>query len=200
MTIRTSIRIAPVALLCAFAQAESVVQVNGGVVTFDATTNISAVTVHGKADALKAHVRIHRDNAQLVVDQVSATVPVSALSTGMGLRDDHMKTHIFTTSNGQTPDLVFTGENLVCPVAAGKEAACNVNGKLAIRGTEKPLSLTLKVKSDGNQGYRAAGDGVVKLSDYGIERPSQFGVQVEDKVKIHIEFLGKETVESAGVR
>jgi polyisoprenoid-binding protein YceI len=176
------------------------VQVNGGVVTFDATTNLSAVTVHGKSDALNARVRIHRDNAQLVLDEVNATVPVNALSTGMGVRDDHMKTHIFTTSKGQTPDLVFKGENVVCPVAPGKEAACSVSGKLSIRGVEKPLSLTLKVKSDGSQSYRAAGDGIVKLSDYGIERPSQFGVQVEDKVKIHIEFQGKETVESAGVR
>ncbi len=39
--------------------------------------------------------------------------------------------------------------------------------------------------------YRAAGDGIVKLSSYGISRPSQLGVTTTDEVKLHLEFTAK---------
>jgi polyisoprenoid-binding protein YceI len=172
--------------------------IDNGAVTFDATTNISAVNVHGKSSGLKARVKAKQNGNELMVEEVAANLPIGALSTGMGLRDEHMKQHIFTTKEGQTPDLKFTGSNLVCPVDAGKETTCKVTGQLSIRGAERPLTMMLKVKADSaSKVYRAAGDGTVKLSDYGIERPSQFGVKCADEVKIHIDFLGKETTESA---
>jgi hypothetical protein len=37
-----------------------------------------------------------------------------------------------------------------------------------------------------------SGESTVKLSDYGIEQPSQFGVKTADEVQLHIEFSGKE--------
>ena len=51
-------------------------QGGGGNVTFDATTNFSAVSVHGKANALYARVRVRQDAQQLLVEEVSAKLPV----------------------------------------------------------------------------------------------------------------------------
>ena len=65
-----------------------------------------------------------------------------------------------------------------------------VSGQLTIRGTERPFAITLNVKKVGNA-YRAAGDGIVKLSTYGIARPSQLGVTTSDEVKLHLEFTAK---------
>lgn len=174
-------------------------QVDGGLVTFDATTNVSAVTVHGKANALKARLRVRQQAGQLVVEQVQARLPVEALTTGMSLRDGHMKKNVFTDANGNVPELKFSGENLACPLEAGKEASCKFTGTMSIRGVEKPMTMELKVKSEAGRGYRASGDSTVKLSDYGIERPSQFGVKVGDTVKIHVDFQGRETVEASAL-
>jgi hypothetical protein len=36
------------------------VEVHGGTVTFDAGTNVSAFSVHGKSSALDGHARVHQ--------------------------------------------------------------------------------------------------------------------------------------------
>lgn len=182
--------------LAADGEAASLVEVQKATIAFEATTNISAVSVHGKSTALKAEVRLHRDAKQLVVDELIATVPVESLSTGMGLRDEHMKKYVFTTPDGKVPELKFRGANLTCPLEAGKETTCKLAGMLTVRGVERPLTVALKVRpasSGSGFSYRAAGDGVVKLSDYGIERPSQLGVKCADEVKIRIEFQAQES-------
>lgn len=177
-------------------------QLSAGNVTFDAKTNVSAVSVHGKSTALTGQARIRRVEGQLVVDTVSATLPIDSITTGMGLRDEHMRKYIFTTADGQTPALMFSGENMTCAAENGKEATCKFQGSLAIRGVQRPLNVTMKlIPEGGSNSYRVAGDGIVKLSDYGIERPSQFGVKCTDDVKIHIEFAGKESAgPAAGAR
>ena len=177
------------------------IQVEAGVVSFDATTNISAVTVHGKSAALKAQVRLRQTDADLVLEDVSAWLPVTTLSTGMGVRDEHMRKYIFTAGDGQLPDVRFHGANLTCQIAKGKENQCPVTGTLTIRGVERPFQTTLKVRRDGNATatYRASADAAVKLSDYGIERPAQFGVKTTDEVKFHLEFVAKELTQAASL-
>ncbi|MEO5926537.1 MAG: YceI family protein [Bryobacteraceae bacterium] len=170
------------------------VQVEGGVVQFDSDTNLPVVSVHGKSTTLRADVRAGRVADGLEIEQIQATLQVKSISTGMGLRDEHMRKYIFTKADGSVPDLQFKAANLRCAVQAGKETPCAINGTLSIRGIEKPFAITLKVKQDGGSTFKAAGSGAVKLSDYGIERPSQLGVQTEDEVKLSIQFTGREAV------
>ena len=172
-------------------------RIDGGTLTFDATTNFSAVNVHGKAKTLQARVLLRQAAGQLLIEEVTARLPISALTTGMGVRDEHMRKYIFTTSDGKQPDLQFGAANQSCDFDAAKETACAVSGQLAVRGVDKPLALTMRIRRERNGAYRATGEGTVKLSDYGIERPSQFGVKCADEVKIRLEFAGKETSESS---
>ena len=58
------------------------------------------------------------------------------------------------------------------------------------RGLLRPFTMTLTVSRDGG-GFRAAGDGIVKLSAYGIEQPAQFGVRTRDDVKLHLDFTAR---------
>ena len=51
--------------------------------------------------------------------------------------------------------------------------------------------MPLKIRADG-AAFRATGESAVKLSDYGIEQPSQFGVKTADEIQLHIEFSAKE--------
>jgi polyisoprenoid-binding protein YceI len=175
------------------------VQVDNGLVQFESDTNLSAISVHGKATSLRAEVHGARTGEGLMIDQVRASVAVNAISTGMSLRDEHMRKYIFTTADGKQPDLIFTASDLRCAAKAGREESCPVIGKLAIRGVERPFSITLKVKQDGGAPavFKAAGAAIVKLSDYGIERPSQLGVQTQDEVKVSIQFTGREVMATA---
>ena len=170
----------------------AVVEVLGGTATFDAGTNISAINVHGKSTNLGGRAQILRAGDAITIEQMEAKLPVKTITTGMGLRDEHMRKYVFTAGDGQTPDLTFTADKADCSSApgGGGESICQVSGQLAIRGTQRPFAITLKVTRSGDA-YRAAGDGTVKLSTYSIPQPSQFGVTTTDDVKLHLEFTAR---------
>ena len=67
-----------------------------------------------------------------------------------------------------------------------------MSGTLAIRGTPRPFAIDLKVTGGGDT-FRAVGDGVVSLSAYGIDRPSQLGVKTADEVKLRFDFTAKQS-------
>ncbi len=64
---------------------------------------------------------------------------------------------------------------------------------MTIRGVSRPANIALRVKEQlgSTSSYRVEGDGIVKLSDYGIAAPSQFGVKPADEVKLHLDFSAK---------
>jgi len=123
--------------------------------------------------------------------------PRISMYIGMGLRDEHMRRYIFTTSNGQEPDLEFTADTVACSPAGAREFTCPITGSFSVRGIARPFTVQLRVKEQGTSGFRAAGDTILKLSDYGIEPPSQFGVKPSNEVKLHLDFTGKENELSA---
>lgn len=167
-------------------------EVRSGKITFDVATSVSALSVHGESTAMRALVHLQRTAENLVVEKIEASLSPSALSTGMGLRDEHMRKYIFTTPDGQVPDLRFVAGKQLCPAtASGREVACPLTGEMTIRGVTKPFAITLKVKEDGKGGFHAAGDSLVKLSDYGIPAPSQFGVKTAEEVKMRFDFTSR---------
>jgi polyisoprenoid-binding protein YceI len=64
---------------------------------------------------------------------------------------------------------------------------CPVAGDLTIRGTTRPFAMTMKVSADRGT-FRVAGAGTVKLSEYGIDKPSQLGVATSDDVMLRLDF------------
>ena len=207
--VRTTATIASVICLALAGQAgaqtpadANVVEVRGGTATFAVDTNISAISVHGKSNEVTAHLRLRQAPDGVVLEGIEAAVPVKSLGTGMGIRDSHMRKHIFTTGDGQVPDLKFSADKAVCSKAAARQSTCELSGNLAIRGTPRPFKVLLKVSEDGDT-FRAVGDGIVTLSAYGIERPSQLGVTTADDVKLRFDFTGKagpRAVATSGVK
>lgn len=173
------------------AQDASVVEVKGGTAAFDVSTNVGAISVHGKSTDLTARLKMRQAPDGTVLEGIEAAVPVKSLGTGMGLRDTHMRKYIFTTSDGQLPDLRFTADKAVCSKPEGKQSTCELSGDLAIRGTSRPFTVVLKVSEEGDT-LRAVGDGKVSLSAYGIERPSQLGVTTADDVKLRFDLSAKQ--------
>jgi polyisoprenoid-binding protein YceI len=171
--------------------AGSSMEVRGGTASFDAATNVSAINVHGKSTALEARASVLDGPAGISLERVEATLPVKTLATGMTVRDEHMRKLIFTNPDGTVPDVTFVSRDAAaCAPAAKGQAACTVSGELAIRGIQRPFTMTLMVSRESG-GFRAAGDGIVRLSAYGIEQPAQFGVRTRDEVKLHLEFTAR---------
>jgi polyisoprenoid-binding protein YceI len=163
--------------------------VENGNAAFVANTNVSAIAVKGKSTALTASLRVKRNAQGLDVEQIEAFLPVKSLLTGMSLRDEHMRRYIFTTGAGETPDLRFEAQIVTC-----SGPTCQIAGNLTVRGIARRFTVPLKFRDEGNS-LKASGEAVVKLSDYGIERPSQFGVKTTDEVLLRFEFTARETTD-----
>jgi polyisoprenoid-binding protein YceI len=169
----------------------AVVDVNRATVSFDVGTNVPALRVHGKSESLTARAQLSVGPEGIVLEHMTASVPVHSLKTGLALRDEHMRKYVFATADGQIPDVRFSGERTGClRTGPGQRSTCNVNGTLVIRGTARPFTIVLTVNEEkGN--LRASGDGIVKLSTYGIEQPSQLGVRTTDEVKLKLELIAR---------
>ncbi len=163
-----------------------------GTVTFEVATNIPAIDVHGKSSQLQGRTRIRQSGSSLAFDQIEATLPVQSITTGIRLRDTHMRKYIFTTADGQAPDVRFTSGAVECAAGPGGAGTslCTIAGELAIRGVQRPFTIALQVTGTGG-GYRASGTGTVKLSAYGIPAPSQLGVSTADEVTVQLELKGR---------
>jgi polyisoprenoid-binding protein YceI len=170
------------------------VAVEGGTASFVVNTTVPGISVKGKSTALRAHVIVERTAGVLHIGKIDAVMPVKTLNTGMSIRDEHMRRYIFTTGDGEAPDLHFQANETECAAQSGhaNEYSCVITGSLSIRGVGRTFTLPLKIRSE-NASFRAAGDSTVKLSDYGIESPSQFGVRTSNEVQLHFELSGKET-------
>jgi polyisoprenoid-binding protein YceI len=182
--------LAPLPLAAQSPAPPTLVEVQGGTASFEANTNVSAINVRGKSTALTGRAEVRRAGDALAIDNLEATVPVGTLATGLGLRDQHMRKYVFTTPDGQVPDLKLAAGKAQCAAGGGAESACQLTGQMSIRGVARPFTMTLKVARAG-EAYRASGDTTVKLSTYGIERPSELGVTTADEVKLHVEFTAK---------
>jgi len=169
-----------------------------GVTEFEAPTIMPAVSVKGKSSSLQGHATVERETDGLLLEHIEMWAPVKTLGTGMAVRDEHMRKLVFTTADGQAPDLRFESEKAVCSLRGGQEFACQLAGSLSIRGISRPFAVSLKVKQAGGSAFKASGEAIVKLSEYEIVPPTQFGVKISNEVKLRLELVSKQRpVESA---
>lgn len=185
--------LAATTLVPAVASGPGGLAVEGGAATFRSATNIAGLEVNGASKAVTAQAEIEVVGTGLSIRKVDATVPVRSLSTGMKMRDEHRRKYIFTTASGEQPDLRFEAEGMTCPAGTqGHEFACRLNGALSFRGVTRPFILNLKAREQGTAVFRVTGDGTVKLDDFGVTPPEQFGVKVKNEVEIRLDFVGKQ--------
>ena len=170
-----------------------------GSVSFEVATNVFGTSVKGRSGSLSGYSRLRDDGEALRLEQIGVTVPVATLQTGIKLRDQHMRQYVFETADHQTPDLSFTAESAACVRAAKDAYSCTAAGALSLRGTSRPFTIALQVKREG-PAFSVKGAGKVALSQYGIERPSQFGVRTEDEVVLRLDFSARRVPASARLR
>jgi len=118
--------------------------------------------------------------------KVVITVPLGQLSTGISLRDKHMREKYLQVDKYPNAQLDVDRSSLVFP-DDGSSVTKTVPGKLTLHGRTSPASFRYSAVRDGDV-YRVAGAMVVLLSRHGIEQPSFMGITVKDEVSVRVRF------------
>lgn len=117
---------------------------------------------------------------------VRVTVPLDKLTTGIALRDRHMKEKYLEVATYPNATLVIPRSGLNVP-AAGSTADATANGILTLHGKSRPVSVRYVAKHDANA-IHVTGSVHVDMNDYGITTPSYLGVSVKPDVDVSIGF------------
>lgn len=121
---------------------------------------------------------------------VKVVVQLTAMSTGMSLRDKHMKEKYLETQKFPDAELVVNRADLKFP-AAGGTAKAEVGGILKLHGVSKGTKFTYSATKDGEI-YKVTGSLHVSMKDHDIPEPSYLGVKVKDGVDVSVQFNVKD--------
>jgi polyisoprenoid-binding protein YceI len=125
------------------------------------------------------------DGASVVV-----TVTLTNLTTGIKLRDDHMKDKYLEVGKYKTAELKIDKAALNLKTGAGKQQA---SAMLTLHGSEpKPVTIQYTVadeKKDDKPGFRVTGNfRIDDMTKFGITIPNYLGVKVQEKVDVEANF------------
>ncbi|MGO8970126.1 MAG: YceI family protein [Myxococcaceae bacterium] len=119
-------------------------------------------------------------------DTLLVTVPVASLTTGIGVRDSHMREKYLESDKFPTAELAVPRAGLSLPTD-GTSVDATAAGTLSIHGTARPVSFHYKASRSGNT-YDVQGDVHINMNDYDIPTPSYLGVTVRPPVDIQVAF------------
>jgi polyisoprenoid-binding protein YceI len=121
---------------------------------------------------------------------VEVTIPTASINTGVGQRDDHLRSADFFDVENH-PEMRFTGKLVKGDVEQGG----TLKGELTIRGVSKPVTLEVEATGEGKdpwgnvkRGYLARGQ--INRADFGLtwnQALETGGVLVSDTVKITLD-------------
>lgn len=121
--------------------------------------------------------------------KVTITVPLANLSTGISLRDKHMKEYLGVDSNPNAT-LEVTRASLKFPTG-DKEVSEDTKGTFKLHGKSKEITFHYSAKLDGGK-YVVTGTAKINMTDYGISVPSYLGVTVKPDVDVKVTFKAKD--------
>jgi polyisoprenoid-binding protein YceI len=117
---------------------------------------------------------------------VVITVNLANLSTGIGLRDQHMRDKYLEVPKFPTTTLSVPRASLKIPAGSEKTEA-DVQGTLTLHGQSHPVTVHYDSKTDGGTLF-SHGKFHVNMNDYGITVPSYLGVTVKPDVDVTASF------------
>lgn len=148
-------------------------------VKFHADTNVPFLSVDGTTNQLT----LADDGTTLTI-----TVPLATLSTGIGLRDTHMK-NALEVDKFPNAELAIPRGSLKFP-GQGERASGTAQGTLTLHGRSKPMSFSYTVQHDGS-GYHVTGGAMtVNLDDFGVvvKKSSIIPASVKPNVGLQVSF------------
>ncbi len=117
---------------------------------------------------------------------VTITVTLTHLATGIELRDKHMREKYLETPTYPTATLTVPRASLTLPPAGGSQAK-DAQGTVTLHGQTRPSPFHYAVVND-NGAYRIDGALHVDMRDFGITVPNYMGLAVKPDVDIDVHF------------
>lgn len=116
---------------------------------------------------------------------ITVDVPLGNLSTGISLRDKHMREKYLDVAHYPQAELRVTRQALQFP--KGATAVADAHGLLTLHGKTNPVTFHYEAAPKGTS-YRVHASLHVKTTDYGIEIPSYLGITVKPDVDVTVDF------------
>jgi len=136
----------------------------------------------GMTDRVEGTVTI-RGDGETFTAAVDGRIDARTLITGNGMRDAQMRRDFLRTD--QFPYIAFKGTAINRDRALAATLRVLMKGQLTIRDATREIEMPLEVTALADE-YRATGETVVKMSDYGIPTPRFFIFVAEDLVTVRL--------------
>jgi polyisoprenoid-binding protein YceI len=154
-------------------------------------TGTPAVAFHASGPA---GMKIVGQTSDLDVDDQGAKVvikvPLRNLTTGIALRDDHMRNKYLQVGSYPNAELSVDRATIHFPNGDGT-ATGDAQGTMAIHGKTKNVSFHYTVARTGGS-LHVGGTTKLDLRDYGIDVPSYLGVTVKPDIDVEVQFTATE--------
>lgn len=118
---------------------------------------------------------------------VAVTVALGALSTGIDLRDKHMREKYLEVQTYPTAVLRVARSDLKVP-AAGVRGEFDAEGTMSLHGKTRPVKFHYVVERDGNT-FGVTATTSIDMTEFGIEAPRYLGVSVKPRVNLNVGFM-----------
>jgi polyisoprenoid-binding protein YceI len=119
-------------------------------------------------------------------DTIVITVALANLTTGIGLRDKHMKEKYLEVPRFPSATLRVARSSLRIP-AAGDKVGLDVPSSVTLHGQTKTVTVHYEAKRDGSS-LESRGTFRINMGDFGIVVPSYLGVTVKPDVEVSANF------------
>ncbi len=145
-------------------------------VSFFAKGTVPGLSINGKTNELN----VSDDGTNVVV-----SVPLSKLTTGIDLRDKHLKEKYLNVA--QFPNAELTIARTALKIAPAGDVSGDAEGSLKIHGQAKNVKFHFDAKRDGTT-FHVSTKFTINILDFGIEKPSHLGVGVKPDIEIEAKF------------
>jgi polyisoprenoid-binding protein YceI len=160
------------------------VGVQPGRVEFDAVGWPSALKIHGKGEGLEGRLRVEGAGVSGAI-----AFDLQSLSTGIALRDRHMKEKYLETARFPRATLTLSRVALEKVPATDRfgPVAVPFGGTLSLHGVEQPVTGEAKIARSGSS-LTTTATFEINIKDFGIGVPSYMGITVAEKVQVRVGF------------
>ena len=149
----------------------------------DASVDFYATGPGGLAiDGKTKEMSIGDDGKKLVF-----SVPLKDLTTGIPLRDEHMRNKYLEIDKNPNATLEVPRSSIEFP-ALGKRSEGDVKGTFTCHGKSKEVTVHYKSHREKDNTLGAEGKFKINLKDYDITVPNYLGVTVRPDVDIQVKF------------
>lgn len=144
---------------------------------------ITATSFVAKSTALRGTV----DYDGAVIKAASIEVDATSFTTGMGMRDEHMRDNYLEAA--KHPLILFKVESAKVAGDAGKVSG--LAGKFVIKGVEKPVKIKIKIAEKSATGFTVLAKFKLDITDYGIPQPKFAVVKMEKVIQVTLKLVLK---------